>query len=186
MDSFNENKAVGQLSELLALTRGYCPAKAKQIGVAAVLHDVGKQKIPASILNKPGKLTEHEFEIVKTHTLRSAKMVSNIQGELGEMTALVCLYHHEWQSGGGYWKVPAYYLPEYVSLVSISDVFTALVSRRAYKDAWPPDEALAFIQQQAGTQFTAVLVEVFTNMIRNDSRVPAIFAEVGRNEYRRD
>jgi putative two-component system response regulator len=178
MKSFNENKTVAQLSELLALERGYSPAKARQIRNAAALHDIGKQQIPESILNKPGKLTAREFEIMKEHTKLGAAMVSGIQGEIGEMATLICLYHHEYQNGQGYWSVPAYYLPDYVPIVSISDMFTALVVKRVYKDAWPPEDALAYIQGKAGNQFAAVLVEVFINLIRSDSRVKDIFADM--------
>jgi HD-GYP domain-containing protein (c-di-GMP phosphodiesterase class II) len=69
----NEDKATARLSELLALECGICPPVAGQIRTAAALHDLGKQKIPASILNKPGKLTLKEFEIVKTHTTLGAE-----------------------------------------------------------------------------------------------------------------
>jgi putative nucleotidyltransferase with HDIG domain len=88
MNDFNENIAVGRLSELLALERGYTPEKARQIKNAAVLHDIGKLKIPESILNKPGKLNDKEYEIIKKHTKYGAEMVSSIKGELGKMTGL--------------------------------------------------------------------------------------------------
>jgi putative two-component system response regulator len=175
MNEFNENIAVGQLSELLALERGYTPEKARQIKNAAVLHDIGKLKIPESILNKPGKLNDQEYEIIKKHTKYGAEMVSSIKGELGEITGIICLNHHEWHNGGGYWGIPAFHLPMYVPIVSISDVFTALIAKRSYKDAWPPDEALAYVQNQAGTQFLDELVDAFSYLILNDDRVPAIF-----------
>jgi putative two-component system response regulator len=178
MNRFNENKAVGQLTEILALQRGYTPAKARQIRNAAVLHDVGKEKIDSGILNKKGKLTEREAEVMKTHTVIGAKMLSSIQGELGEMARLICRTHHEWHDGRGYWSIPTQTLPEYLSFVAISDVFTALVAERPYKSAWPPEDALAFIQKQAGTQFCPELVKDFILLIRTDNRVPAIFSEV--------
>jgi len=175
----NENKAVARLSELLALEMGASPAKARQIKSAAALHDIGKQRIPPYILNKPGKLDANEFEIMKNHTKLGVEMLSSIQGALGEMATMTALYHHEWQnpSLGGYWGVSMYYLPDYVGIVSICDVFTALVARRAYKEPWPPTEALAYIGQQAGTQFSEELAEVFLRLIRDDSRVPAIFTQ---------
>jgi putative two-component system response regulator len=159
----------------MALERGYVPPKAKQIGNAAALHDIGKQRISAAILDKPGKLDAQEFEIMKNHTKLGVEMLASMRGELGEMAALICLFHHEFYSGGGYWNVPAYYLPEYVSIVAIADVFTACCSKRSYKDAWPPQDALAFIQQQAGTQFCPELVDIFIPLVRNDNRISAIF-----------
>ena len=170
----NENRAVGQIAELLALARGYPPAMARLIRNAAALHDIGKAKIPESILNKQGRLSEGEFEVMKTHTKLGAAMMANMLGELKEMATLVCLYHHEHWDGNGYWGVPAYFLPEYVSIASIADVYAALRAKRVYKEAYTPGQALRCIQRRAGRQFAPVLVEVFTNMVKNDSRVAAI------------
>ena len=173
----NENKAVAALSELMALEMGICPATARQIRTAAALHDVGKQKIPESILNKPGKLNAHEFEIMKTHTKLGAETLISIQGTLGEMVRAAAYLHHEWHdpSFGGYWGISTSYLPGYISIISICDVFTALMAKRCYKEPWPPEKAIAYIQQKAGTQFSNELVGVFIPLIRNDNRVPAIF-----------
>jgi putative two-component system response regulator len=150
---------------------------ARQIRVAAVLHDIGKIKIPRSILDKRGKLSADEFETVKTHTVIGAEMLTSITGDIGEMARACCLYHHEYWNGGGYWGRYTNDLPFYIPMVAISDVFTALISERPYKQAWPPGEALAYIQSQAGTQFSHKLVGVFLDLIQNDSRVPAIFME---------
>ena len=176
MNPFNENKAVGQLSEIIALSRGYSPEKARMIRNAAALHDIGKQKIDSSILNKKGKLTEDELEIIKTHTWLGAEMLESALGEIGEYARLCCLMHHERYDGGGYWKIPVYLLPEFLSFVAIADVFTALVVERPYKSAWPPEDALDFIQSKSGTQFCPALVKDFVWLIRNDSRIQAIFA----------
>jgi len=178
INNFNENRAVARLSELLALEMGVSPATARQIRAAAGLHDIGKQKIPKSILYKPGKLDAQEFEIMKTHTKLGAAMLSSIQGILGEMATLTALYHHEWKNGAGYWGVPSYYLPDYVNITAICDVFTALVTERPYKGAWPPEEALAYILNQAGTQFSDDLVGVFIPLVRNEERVSALFEGV--------
>jgi len=175
MDGFNEDKAAARLAEIVALECGVHPVIAGQIRVAAILHDVGKQKIPDSILNKPGKLTGQEFEVVKTHTRLGAEMLSSIQGGLGEMARQIALWHHEWWSGDGYWHKLTDELPAYVSIVAIADVFTALVCERVYKTAWPPSEALAYINSQAGTQFSPALVGVFIPLARSDSRVQALF-----------
>jgi putative two-component system response regulator len=179
MHRFNENKAVGLLSEIIALEHGYTPEKARMIRNAAALHDIGKQKIDSGILNKKGKLNTNEFEIIKTHTWLGAKMLKSIQGELGEMARLCCFAHHEWYNGCGYRNIPACSLPEYISFVAIADVFTALLSpERPYKIAWPPEDALDYIQNQAGTQFCPLLVKDFIFLIRNDKRVQSIFSEI--------
>ena len=175
--STHEDKAVGRLTEIIALQCGVCSSKAKQIRTAATLHDIGKQRIPAEILNKPGKLDAHEFEIIKTHTTLGAEILVSIQGELGVMARECCLYHHEWFDGKGYWGRRIGDLPYYLQYVAISDVFAALISERPYKHAWPPAEAVQYIQSKAGTQFDPELVEVFLYLVRDDSRVKALFME---------
>lgn len=171
----HEIRAVARLSALLAQECGIHPTAAKRIGTAAALHDIGKIQIPADILNKPEPLDKREFEIIKTHTVLGADMLSSIQGEVGIVARKVCRYHHEHYDGGGYWGKYTDELPLYVSITAISDVFVALVSERPYKSAWPPQEALDYIQSKAGTQFNPVLAQSFLSLIRNDSRVPAIF-----------
>jgi HD-GYP domain-containing protein (c-di-GMP phosphodiesterase class II) len=175
----HEDKAVARLSEIVALECGVHHVTAKRIRAAAALHDVGKLKIPGSILNKPGKLTPQEFEVMKTHTALGADMLSSLQGDLGVMAKNICLYHHEHHSGAGYWGKYTDELPAYVPIVSICDVFIALISERVYKRCWPPHEALDYIQSQAGTRFSYELEYIFRAVINNDSRIPAILEQYG-------
>jgi putative two-component system response regulator len=178
MMALSENKAVARLSEIIALEHGYPSAMARRIGIAAALHDSGKIKIAPEILCKPGKLTVQEFEVVKAHTVLGAEMLTSLQCDLGKMARDCCRYHHEKWDSSGYWGVSAAELPEYVAITSISDVFVSLISERVYKHAWPPKEAMDYIEQQAGAQFSPELVGVFLPLVRNDSRVPAIFMGV--------
>ncbi len=131
------------------------------------MHDIGKQKIPEVLLNKPGPLTAAQFEVVKTHTKLGAEMLANIPGELGEAVRAVCLYHHEWHNGAGYWGKAAGEVPAYVPIVAIADVFTALISARPYKKPWTRLAALRFIHQQAGTQFSRELAQDFVALINS-------------------
>jgi HD-GYP domain-containing protein (c-di-GMP phosphodiesterase class II) len=174
MCNTKEDKLCALLAEALAIERGYSSREARKIRTAAMLHDIGKTALPKAILNKPGKLTEAEFEIVKTHTTRGAELLSSIQGDMGEFLRGVCQYHHEYHNGAGYWGKPAYELPPHVPIISIADVYTALISERVYKKAWPKADALAYIQNQAGTQFSPELVSDFLSLMKDDSRVPAI------------
>jgi putative two-component system response regulator len=179
MKDFNENEAVGRLAEIIALERGYTPATARQVKTVAALHDVGKQRIPKSILDKPGKLNADEFEIIKTHTKLGAEILTAMQGNLGEMARITSLFHHEWinPSAGGYWGVSALYLPDYVSIVSVADVYLALLSKRVYKEAWSESDALKYIENQAGTQFSRELVNDFISLINHGGCVPAVFTD---------
>jgi putative two-component system response regulator len=128
----------------------------------------------AGVPDKPDKLTAREFEVIKTHTTQGAGMLTGIQGEIGEMIRGVCLHHHEFYNGGGYWGKSAAELPAYIGVVSISDVYMALISERPYKQAWPRSAALEYIQNQAGTQFSPALVKAFLSLIKDGNCVPAI------------
>ncbi len=172
MSSLNEDRLGALLAEALALERGFPSYAARKIRIAAMLHDVGKMKLPQAILNKPGKLTAQEFEIVKTHTTLGAEMMESIQGGMGEMLRNVCKYHHEFANGAGYWGKPAAELPPYIPIISICDVYMALISKRPYKRAFPKPSALEYIQNQAGTQFCPDLVKDFLSLMKEDSRLP--------------
>jgi len=160
----NENTAVALLSERLALACGYNSAMAKLIKWAALFHDVGKVKIPQAIINKPGKLTACEFQIIKQHTNHGAKILSALPGERGKVAAQVALKHHEWHNGQGYWGYEAIEIPVYVGIVAVCDVYVALRSKRSYKQAWPAPVAMQHIINLAGYQFCPTVVSSFSSV----------------------
>ena len=167
----NENKKVGLLSEWLAIICGYNKKEAQTIGLAGVLHDIGKLYTPHHILDKPGKLTNDEFNTIKLHTLYGYNLLSNmLDGDYKEVVKTVALYHHEHYDGNnGYWGIAAKHLPLYVNIVSICDVFCALLEKRCYKNQWPPEEVMAYICSKSGTQFDPFLVRQFIQMMHNDT-----------------
>jgi len=172
-----EEKLVAALSEIMAKKCGIYPDIAERLRTAAALHDIGKLLIDKNILNKPGKLTEQEFEIMKKHTTLGAELLTDIQGEIGEMARNVCLLHHEWYnpSMGGYWGVPSDSLPEYVCIVSICDVAVALLSKRVYKEPWTAAEVIEYIRNQSGTQFNPMIAGIFINLMRHDENAKILF-----------
>jgi len=174
MSRFNAEKAAARLSAIIALEYGAGKAAAKRIGAAAAVRDIGKMVIPDSILYKSGKLTECEYEIMKTHTIFGADMLESIQGELGETARLIATYHHERFDGNGYWDKPLSELPFYLPLVTISDVLCGLISDRPYQPEWPYESALEYIHNQAGYQFDPLLADLFISLIRNDDRARVI------------
>jgi putative two-component system response regulator len=111
---------------------------------------------------------------MKTHTTLGAAMLISIRGQLGVMARNVCLWHHEHHDGGGYWGKLAGELPSYIPIVSICDVYVALISAREYKQAWPQEAALEYIQNQSGTRFAPALADTFLSLVRGDARVSAI------------
>lgn len=135
--------------------------------VAAPLHDIGKIHIPDAVLNKPGKLTEEEFEIMKTHTTAGEELLTHAKAELGESGYLntaveMAAYHHEWWNGKGYpYGISGEEIPLCARIMAVADVFDALTSKRCYKSAMPLEKAYAIIREEAGTHFDPAVVEAF-------------------------
>ncbi|MCM1254450.1 MAG: HD-GYP domain-containing protein [Clostridium sp.] len=135
--------------------------------VAAPLHDIGKIHIPDAVLNKPGKLTDEEFEIMKTHTTAGEELLTHAKEELGESkylnTALeMAAYHHEWWNGKGYpYGISGEEIPLCARIMAVADVFDALTSKRCYKNAMPLEKAYAIIREETGTHFDPTVVEAF-------------------------
>lgn len=131
---------------------------------AAALHDIGKIGIDEKILNKPGKLTKEEFDIMKTHTLIGAKMIENLEGfqeePLVKVTYAICRWHHERWDGRGYpdgLKGDA--IPISAQIVSIADVYDALTSKRVYKDAFAHEKAIRMILDGECGLFNPLLLD---------------------------
>lgn len=138
---------------------------------SAPLHDVGKINIPDGVLNKPGKLTDEEFAIMKTHTTAGKHILENaistVQGEsyLKEARNMAA-YHHERWDGKGYPEgLHGEVIPLSARIMAVADVFDALASPRVYKPAFPLEKALAILQEGAGTQFDPKCVEVFMDAL---------------------
>lgn len=129
---------------------------------AAPMHDIGKIGIPDSILLKPGKLTDDELAIMRTHAEIGARIIGAGNGALLQLAANVALTHHEKWDGSGYpHGLKGTDIPLEGRLVAIADVFDALTSVRPYKKAWPLSEALAWIEGASGSHFEPDLVTAF-------------------------
>jgi response regulator RpfG family c-di-GMP phosphodiesterase len=128
---------------------------------SAPLHDVGKIQVPDSILNKPGKLTDEEFAIMKTHTSAGADIITSAMDMVSEggSTYLkearnLAKYHHEKWNGMGYPEgLKGEAIPLSARIMAVADVFDALVSKRSYKDGFPFEKAMGIIQEGIGNHF---------------------------------
>ncbi|MBP5437904.1 MAG: HD domain-containing protein, partial [Treponema sp.] len=133
------------------------------------LHDIGKIKISDAILNKPGKLTEEEFEVMKTHTTEGMKILSKTllsttgSGYLKESIDMAWC-HHEWWNGKGYPRgLKGEDIPLSARIMAVADVFDALLSRRSYKEPIPFDRAIEIVKNESGTHFDPLVVAAFLN-----------------------
>ncbi|MBP2002583.1 putative nucleotidyltransferase with HDIG domain [Paenibacillus shirakamiensis] len=131
--TYNHSMQVGMLSYYIALWLGYSQPNAYKAGKAGFLHDIGKSKIPDEILNKPGKLTPEEYEIIKLHTLHGYEIIRNsVQDEL---TAQVALQHHEREDGTGYPNgLRDEQIHPFAKITAIADVYSAMTSNRVYQN----------------------------------------------------
>ena len=154
-------KRVSEYTEVLCKCLGFNDEDSWKISLAAMMHDVGKLMIPESILEKPGKLTAEEFEIVKKHTQYGKQMLETSPVELFKLSTDIAYNHHEKWDGTGYRGVKGEDTPVCARCVALADVFDALVSRRAYKEPWPPEKAYEEIVSQRGKQFDPAVVDAF-------------------------
>lgn len=141
--------------------------------VSAPLHDIGKIHIPDSVLNKPGKLTDEEFEIMKTHTTAGQELLTHAKTEVGESGYLntaveMAAYHHEWWNGKGYpYGISGEEIPLCARIMAVADVFDALTSKRCYKNAMPLEKAYSIISEESGTHFDPLVADAFFAAAQN-------------------
>ena len=151
------------------LGKGLTQDTISQISLAAIMHDVGKIAIPDHVLNKPGKLTPDEFELMKTHTVQGGLLLQKIP-QIKEHTAFIYAYdiarhHHERWDGRGYPDgLKGDQISIWAQIVSIADVYDALVSKRVYKDAFSAKKALDMICRGECGVFNPVLIRCFLSI----------------------
>jgi len=153
-------------ARVLGIAAGMSETMADMLLDAAPMHDIGKIGIPDAILQKPGRLDEQEWAIMQTHAQMGEEIIGKDDSELLTMARIVAISHHERWDGSGYPNALAGEdIPMVGRIVAIADVFDALTSVRPYKDSWSVDDAVAYLQQQAGKQFEPKLVSLFIENI---------------------
>jgi putative two-component system response regulator len=145
---------------------GWCAEECHLIEYAAPMHDTGKIGITDTILQKPGKLDDDEWVIMKTHAKIGYDILSKSDAPVFQMAAEIARCHHEKWDGSGYPDgLVGEDIPESARIVAIADVFDALTMKRPYKDAWPIERALDTIRKDAGTHFEPRLVDAFMSIL---------------------
>ncbi|MFY0543940.1 HD-GYP domain-containing protein [Brevibacillus sp. H7] len=156
---FSHSFNVALYATALAIKSGYAEKELIEIGMGALLHDVGKMAIPCEILQKPGQLTEEEFEIMKTHTEYGFEMLRRLD-EIPLLAAHCAYQHHERCDGSGYPRqLKGEEIHPYARIIAVCDVFDALTSHRVYRPSVLPHEAMEVLFAGAGTLFEQRMVE---------------------------
>lgn len=155
-------KRVSEYAKILAEELGMPEEQVENVRLASTMHDVGKLLIPSEILEKPGRLTDEEYAVIKQHTTYGGQLLDHVEGDVMELSKTIAMQHHERVDGKGY---PQGLDDEDISLegriVAVADVYDALTSKRSYKDAWDDKQAYDEIVKGKGTQFDARVVEAF-------------------------
>jgi HD-GYP domain-containing protein (c-di-GMP phosphodiesterase class II) len=133
---------------------------------AALMHDVGKLGVPESILNKPAKLTEEEWDVMRKHPKIGTKILDPLKTfrHISDWIE----YHHERPDGKGYYKIPYEKIPLAARVIAIADTYSAITMRRSYKSPKSHDEAMQIISEVAGTQLDKELVKIFLTIPKNE------------------
>jgi len=141
--SYMHSMAVCALMVALGHQMGLDDASCREAGMAGLLHDLGKAAMPQGILNKPSKLTDAEFAVIRTHPERGWQMLQEARGA-SEMALDVCLHHHERIDGSGYpHRLPGSQISTFARMGAVCDVYDAVTSNRPYKAGWDPAESMA-------------------------------------------
>lgn len=171
---------MSRYSALIAEKLGLPAKEVQNILYAAPMHDVGKIGIPDSILMKPGKLTDEEFQTMKTHSIIGANILAYSKAEVLKLAEQIAISHHEKWNGKGYPQdLAGDTIPLAARIVGLVDVFDALTSKRPYKDPFPVEVALDIIKKERGQHFDPEVVDVF---LENIDEIVKIKAEVNSEE----
>lgn len=153
---------VGETARLLAQLVGLPESDQELILQAAPMHDLGKIGIPDVLLQKPGRLSEAEFEVIKTHTSIGYNILKGSKRARLRAAALVALQHHEWWDGSGYpRRLKGEEIHIFGRIVAVADVFDALAHSRYYKAGWPMERILEHFRRERGSHFDPRLIDVF-------------------------
>ena len=154
---------VSRLACLMGEKIGLSSDQLKDLERGALLHDIGKIGISDTILHKPGKLTEDEWKIMRTHPDIGARIVERIPF-LQECMPVVRYHHERWDGSGYPLGLKGHDIPIFARIFAVADVFDALTSKRSYRKSSTPDEAVAYLREQSNIQFDAEVVATLAEL----------------------
>ena len=161
------SERVSELSEALGIKMGLNAEQIQNIRISALLHDIGKLGIPEAILDKPGKLSDDEFKMIKSHPRKGDMIIQNIPGF--EEVRLGVRHHHEQWDGRGYPDgLSGKEIPLIARILTLADVYDAISEDRPYRKGFTPLESLQFLKDQSGLIFDPDLLPVFLSIVSDD------------------
>jgi putative nucleotidyltransferase with HDIG domain len=146
------------------------PEQLRAVAQGTIIHDIGKINIPDSILNKPGKLSPSERGIIEKHPLLGYEMCNNL-GFMKDELSIIRSHHEKWDGSGYPDQLRGEQIPLMARIVAVADVYDALTSNRAYRSAWPHEEAISSLLQHAGTHFDRSCVDAWIRVCERDPSV---------------
>lgn len=161
------SKRVAEYSKMIAARMGKSSEEQAEIYRAGLLHDIGKIRIPVEIINKAGKLTDEEYDIIKIHPVTGYSILRGISGS--KLIAMATKYHHEHYDGGGYPNgLVGTQIPEAARILGVADSYDAMTSNRSYRNALPQNVVRAEIEKCRGTQFDPQIADIMLQLIDED------------------
>lgn len=162
------SKRVAEYSRMIAERMGKNKEEQEEIYSAGLLHDVGKIRVPVGIINKPGRLTDEEFNIIKLHPVSGYHILRGISGDTN--IAIAAKYHHERYDGKGYPNgLEGENIPEVARILGVADSYDAMTSNRSYRNALPQQVVRGEIEKGKGTQFDPYIADIMLQMIDEDT-----------------
>jgi putative nucleotidyltransferase with HDIG domain len=175
------SKRVAEYSKLIAQRMGKNEAEQEIIYRAGLLHDVGKIRIPVEIINKAGRLTDEEYDLIKIHPVTGYHILRKIS-EQNDM-AIAAKYHHERYDGKGYPNgLAGEHIPEMARILAVADSYDAMTSNRSYRNGLPQDVVRNEIEKGKGTQFDSTIADIMIQMIDEDKEYT--LRQIDRNDYK--
>ncbi len=154
-------RRVAEYMKVLGHASGFDPEYCDKLAAGAMMHDIGKLMIPEEILDKPSKLTEEEYQIMKSHVLYGEALLKDCPGEIMQIASILAKEHHERWDGKGYLGMKGKEIAYIARMISVCDVFDALTTARSYKKGWTVEDAYEEIVKNSGTQFDPAVVRLF-------------------------
>ncbi len=158
---------VAKYSKMIALRAGYSESDQNEVYMMGLLHDVGKIGVPDEVINKTARLTDEEYEIIKTHPVIGSKILGSIKEN--PRLAIGARWHHERYDGTGYPdKLSGKDIPEEARIIAVADAYDAMTSRRSYRSVMPQEKVRSEIEKGTGTQFDPAFAKIMISIIDED------------------